>query len=146
MSVHADAIPADELVTETEEYVIWHGAASDLLFIEWQQPATNSTYRTAMEDVLASVQDHSPRKYLCDARVLEAGQHWRDTLTWVSEEWLPQFATTTVDSAAVVYPDDPIGQYMTDEMGRARRHDQLDLACLTDLETAILFLGCDQDN
>jgi hypothetical protein len=135
----------DEIVAETDTYRVWYGAEADLVFIEWEQSAPESAYKAGMEQVLASVLEYDARKYLCDARALEAGQHWRDTLTWAIDEWLVKFATTTVESVVIVYPDDPVGRFITDEMGRAREHDDINLTCVTDLETAVMFLSGSQD-
>jgi hypothetical protein len=140
MTPSTDLPLTGETVRETDAYRIKSDTECGLIAINWQQSEDQSTYKTGLSQLLELAQDYGAQTLLSDARGLEASADWNESLTWVLEEWLPQFATTSVVAAAAVYPDDSVGRYMTDEMGRAQVDSDILFACFDDPEIAISWL------
>jgi hypothetical protein len=140
MALPNDSPLLDETVLKSDIYQISWDVESTLIAIDWLQPATGATYRDGMTRLLQEAQDHTAQRLFSNTRKLEASSDWNDSLTWVLEEWLPQFSTTSVSAAATVYPADPVGQHMTDKIGRMQVDREILFSCFNDPDVGLSWL------
>lgn len=133
-----EPVTTDVVDLQAEACTIGYNEDLGAVVAEWRPSDDPDAYREGMERLLDRVEARDARKLLSDARATVPVSD--SLMPWITDEWLPRLAETSVEYEAVVYPVDATATFFVDEVGRAHTGIDVEPLFAEDMETARAWL------
>ncbi|RSK30224.1 STAS/SEC14 domain-containing protein [Hymenobacter metallilatus] len=106
---------------------------------DWQGSITNSSFRAAFEHLVHYSRQQHVKRWLADVSNLPLVGI--DEQGWLSEHWLPRFATLHIREVALVLPVSLHNQLVVESiLADGRRHSRADIQFFSDVPAALDWL------